>query len=567
MDVDPHAVEVAKLSLLLVVLEGATDEGLAMQLRFAHERALPDLDKNIKCGNSLIGPDYPMLRFLPDDERSRVNLMAWADEFAEVMSAGGFDVVGNPPCIRIQGMKEWAAYEVDMYKQAFQSAGKGNYDKYALFVELGLRVLNSYGRLGYILPHKFFNAYYGEPLRKLISEGKHLYEVVHFGDQQVFTGATTYTALLFLHKRPTAQVRFSKVGDLSTWEATGRAQYAHSGVVPADQLSGAEWNFTVGGSSALFERLSSMPTKLGQVASIFVGLQTSADTVFLFKDSVKAEGPLTRVHSKALGRDVELESPLLKPVIRSGSIGRYWATPTALVLFPYKAAPSQGNGKARMQLIPEAELRHEYPKTWAYLEANRELLTEREHGRFALTGWYQLYPKNLDLWEQPKLMVPYMVRRLSAFYDESDNYFVNVTTGGFGITVDPGFGTLDYTAALLNSKVLDWYMRQVSTSFHGGYFAANKQYLVQLPLPRLDLNNVHDRETHAQVVALAREIAASYKRLEAERPPDAKTLRQRDIAAADRRLEHLVCDLYGLSDQERQLVEHQVGGAESVAHL
>ena len=115
-----------------MVLEGATDKGLAMQLRFAHERALPDLDKNIKCGNSLIGPDHPMLtmlRFLSDDEHSRVNPMAWADGFSEVMSAGGFDVViGNPPYIRIQGTKEWARLEVDMYKQAFRSAGKGNYD-------------------------------------------------------------------------------------------------------------------------------------------------------------------------------------------------------------------------------------------------------------------------------------------------------------------------------------------------------------------------------------------------------------------------------------------------------
>jgi hypothetical protein len=48
VDIDSQAVEVTKLSLLLKVLETET------QLKLFHERALPDLGSNIKCGNSLI---------------------------------------------------------------------------------------------------------------------------------------------------------------------------------------------------------------------------------------------------------------------------------------------------------------------------------------------------------------------------------------------------------------------------------------------------------------------------------------------------------------------------------
>src|SRR5260370_16826878 len=58
VDIDAQAVEVTKLSLLLKVLEGESEQTLATQLRFYHERALPDLGRNIKCGNSLIGPDF-----------------------------------------------------------------------------------------------------------------------------------------------------------------------------------------------------------------------------------------------------------------------------------------------------------------------------------------------------------------------------------------------------------------------------------------------------------------------------------------------------------------------------
>jgi len=89
-------------------------------------------------------------------------------------------------------MKEWAPTEVEFYKEAYRAASRGNYDIYVVFVERALQLLNEQGRMGYIMPHKFFQAKYGEPLRGLIAEGQHLAEIVHFGDQQVFAGATTY---------------------------------------------------------------------------------------------------------------------------------------------------------------------------------------------------------------------------------------------------------------------------------------------------------------------------------------------------------------------------------------
>ena len=61
VDIDPQAVEVTKLSLLLKVLEGESEQTISSQLKMFQERALPDLGNNIKCGNSLIGPDFYMV--------------------------------------------------------------------------------------------------------------------------------------------------------------------------------------------------------------------------------------------------------------------------------------------------------------------------------------------------------------------------------------------------------------------------------------------------------------------------------------------------------------------------
>ena len=115
----------------------------------------------------------------------------------------GFDaVIGNPPYIRIQTLKEFAPREVEFYKRRYVSASKGNYDIYVVFVERGLSLLDRRGRLGYILPSKFFATDYGASLRELLAGAQVVDEVVDFGHDQVFEQATTYTCLLFLHAAP-----------------------------------------------------------------------------------------------------------------------------------------------------------------------------------------------------------------------------------------------------------------------------------------------------------------------------------------------------------------------------
>jgi type I restriction-modification system DNA methylase subunit len=571
VDIDPQAVEVTKLSLLLKVLEGESGETLSNQIRLFQERALPDLSGNIRCGNSLIGTDFydgAQLTLLGDEDQYRINCFDWEKEFPEVFAAGngrlpsvtrggreaaspgragGFDaIIGNPPYIRIQTMKEWAPLEVEFYKRAFAAAGKGNYDIYTVFVEKGLGLLNAKGRLGFILPHKFFNAQYGEPLRALLAMGKHLSEVVHFGDAQVFAGATTYTCLLFLDKAGAASCRFTRVADLESWRQTGTGT---EGAIPAANITAAAWNFTVGRGADLFEKLRRMPVKLGDISSIFVGLQTSADTVFLFKNSSETTKNNSKLYSKALDREIEIETDLLKPVIRSGKIGRYWARPNAQVLFPYEMI------KGKAILIPEADLKKRYPKTWGYLFENKQLLSKREHGKFKDTGWYQLYPKNLNVWERPKIMIPYMITNLAAYYDEDNAYFVNVTTGGFGITAVEESGSQKYHTGLLNSRLLNWFLKNVSTTFHGGYYAANKQFLVQLPIRPIDFADPADRERHDRMVALVEQMLALHRQLAADRTEHKQTNLQRQIDAADRRIDRLVYDLYDLTEAEIRIVE------------
>jgi len=434
-----------------------------------------------------------------------VSELALNSQSSTINRRSGFDLMlGNPPYVRIQTLNKQSPELAEFYKQRYISASKGNYDLYVCFVERGLELLHNYGQLAYILPHKFFNAQYGEPLRELIGtgketlwakhEGRHLRHVVHFGDQQIFPGATNYVCLLFLAKAGAkGGCRFVKANTLKRWL---RNLQGTTGTILAKDINATEWNFAVGEGADIFERLRELPVKLGDIADMFVGLQTSADTVFLFKDVQRSKSKTTKVRSKELGSEVEVESHLLKPVVRSGEIGRFWARPTALVLFPYRST-AFGH-----ELIPDSVMRRDYPLAWKYLLANKDLLEQREHGKFKETGWYQLYPKNLDHWEKPKIMIPYMITDHAAWFDSDGLYFVNVTTGGFGLTLPQSSISLSFITALLNSPVVDWFFKKVSTTFHGGYFAANKQFLVQLPIRLLDLESPADCSRHDAIVLL-----------------------------------------------------------------
>lgn len=558
VDIDGQAVETTKLSLLLKVLEGESEQTLATQLRFYHERALPDLGRNIKCGNSLIGPDFyeqQEMLLLDEEERYRINIFDWAskDGFPEIMKAGGFDaVIGNPPYVRIQMMKEWAPLEVEFYKKQYASAVKGNYDIYIVFVERGLSLLNNKGHLGFILPHKFFNAQYGEALRELITKGRHLREIVHFGHQQVFASATTYTCLLFLTKSPVERCRFVKVNDLDAWRASGDAI---EGSMLTKTISSDDWNFSVGASADLFARLRKMDVTLGDLAHLFVGLQTDADDVFIL-DEVKKDGDRVLCTSKATGRDYWFENNHLKPFLKGSlNIRRYCLTNvTKRLIFPYELRGDKS------LLIDADDYAKRFPLTWRYVEQNRQRLVARNKGRMGRDWYGYVYKKNHARFSIPKLVVPSIATGSCFAADLEGKYFFVGSGGGggggYGVAL-PGDSQYShfYLLGLLNSKLLSAFLKTISSPFRGGYIALNRQYIEQLPVRTINFTNPAEKARHDRMVELVERMLDLHKQLAAAKTEHAKTNLQRQIDATDAQIDQLVYELYGLTEDEIKIVE------------
>ncbi len=200
VDIDAQAVEVTKLSLLLKVLEGESGETIQTTLRLFHERALPDLGNNIKCGNSLIGPDFyddKQMDMLDEEERYRINIFDWEAEFPEILGREnpGFDaVIGNPPYGALFGQ-----VEKKYIKQAFASY-KYRYDSYIYFVERGLAVLKTDGRIAYITPELWLRLESCEPLRRCVAESACL-DVLRVFCEGVFSSSAVVSTIVFVAQR------------------------------------------------------------------------------------------------------------------------------------------------------------------------------------------------------------------------------------------------------------------------------------------------------------------------------------------------------------------------------
>ena len=210
VDIDLQAVETTKLSLLLKVLEGEDEQTFGRQLSMFQERVLPDLGNNIKCGNSLIGPDFykgQQMSLIDDDEIYRINAFDWQAEFPEIMNPlnpplekggkGGFDaVIGNPPYVIVE--RDLFSSAVVDYLRNYNVA-QYKLDLFHVFIQKGVDLLAQNGLFGYIVPNPWLTLQFTKKLRHYLLEKTSISEIVIF-DHLVFQSADVHTALVFMKK-------------------------------------------------------------------------------------------------------------------------------------------------------------------------------------------------------------------------------------------------------------------------------------------------------------------------------------------------------------------------------
>lgn len=566
VDIDAQAVEVTKLSLLLKVLE---TEDMGQQVDYLREqtkkgeRVLPDLVNNIKCGNSLIGPDFyeNQQLDLTQEDHYRINAFDWHSEFKHIFQDKnpGFDaVIGNPPYVRIQTLKTALGPPAfEFIQDKYETSRKGNFDIYVVFVERGCELLGTNGYLGFIIPNKFFTAKYAEGLRSILSSKSLVREIVSFGDQQVFGGATTYTTLLFLNSKPKGYFQYTAVSDLQDWQASKSESLVSSSVqgasnsrtISSNTLGSSAWNLYAGPEAEILERLTHIDLCLGDIARLFVGLQTDADDVFIV-ERIGSSGEDIICRSKYTEEEHSLEGAHLKPLLKgSVNIGRYELRDvTKHIIFPYE------NSNGRSVLLSSDQYASRWPKTWKYLNQCRDRLASRDKGRMDENWYGYVYKKNHTRMDSGKLVVPSLAKG-SAFSADFDGEYFFVGSGGgggggYGVTTTDDSVSLSCLLSILNSKLISLFIRTHSTPFRGGYFALNKQYIEQIPLviPK-------ESSRKCKLESMAQRMLDLHAQLKEVKTTHDQKMIKRQIENTDNEIDRLVYDLYGLTDAEIKIIE------------
>lgn len=419
-----------------------------------------------------------------ENDKLYADAFEWRFEFPSLLDDNGnftgFDIViGNPPYLRIQGIRAVNPAFADELTDKYHSA-TGAFDLYALFVERGLQIINSTGIVNFIMPVKWTNAAFGKGLRGLLADK--VSKIINFGAYQVFN-ASTYTALQWFMPQSHEFSYYELDRNLNTNQEVGEYLFSlnedKASKINKSKLDDKPWTLTVGKNAEIIKLIEQHPRCIGDIFDrIFCGLQTSKDDVYFLYDCTD-EAEVIQGYSKQLNRPICIERGLVKPLLKGEDVHRYDNIVTdRFVIFPYKLE----DWKAI--LYTEKELSKLYPNGYAYLKECEGVLRNREKGRLQNDEyWYRyIYPKNLTLFDNEKLVAPEISLGGNFAYDYKGKFYSTTKIYGY-IKKENIYEGYKFWLGLLNSKLFWFYLQNTGYVLRGGYFTFKTNYVAPFPVP------------------------------------------------------------------------------------
>ncbi|MBW8040750.1 MAG: N-6 DNA methylase [Planctomycetes bacterium] len=498
VDIDSQAVEVTKLSLLLKVLEGETSETVGQTYKMFHERALPDLGNNIKCGNSLIGPDFyddkdPNSN--GEEQRRKINAFNYKTEFPHIFKTKnpGFDtVIGNPPWIftkYVDWGKDTKKYIQKIYLVGREKSGRsrarqaGKINLFAIFFLKGLSLLNSRGCLGVILPNNILRTTVYDVVRKQILDSYKLRRIVDL-KSGVFPHVTASTVILLIDAEPADEHYPIQIVDNKTL-GTIQEEITNT-ILQMECLNNPSYVFDIFTDSTLkpiIDKVTEVSLQLGTLVEVRNGIATY----------VNMEGVLEKPQDSNS-----------KPILFGKDIARYH--------FTY-------SGK--------------------YINYVRQKL---------------LRPRNEAIFLSPeKLVMQRIGGILVTAYDDRQYYTFNSVNN---ILLKTGSKySLKYILGIIDSKLMRLYYITKFTNRSSLTVNISKTFLDKIPICTIDFGNPTDKAKHDKMVKLVDRMLDLHKNLAAAKVPGEKTRIQRQINTTDKKIDKLTYDLYDLTEEDISLVE------------
>lgn len=248
-------------------------------------------------------------------------------------------VLGNPPYVRVHNLCE----SFDVAKK-FSFAQNGMTDLYIVFYEIGLKMLNQNGVLGYITPSSFFNSLAGSYMRKYLVQENLIEKLVDLKHFQAFN-ATTYTTIVILNKQ-----HISKELEYYQFDEKNLIPYYVETLVPDDYYISKNFYFSTKENLSLLKKVF-FNIEHCQI-EVKNGYATLCDDVFI--------------------NSFNFNSKYIIPVVKASRGEK------KQIIYPYDKF-----GK----LMPKSDLEKE-EEIYSYLLKNKEKLLKRSAENKTDSQWY-----------------------------------------------------------------------------------------------------------------------------------------------------------------------------------
>ncbi|TGL97887.1 Eco57I restriction-modification methylase domain-containing protein [Leptospira jelokensis] len=507
VDIDNQAVEVTKLSLLLKLMEDENSESAEKLFKHSQLKLLPDLNKNIKCGNSLIDSDFYTdkdISLFSDEELRKVNTFDWEKEFPEIFRSGGFDcVIGNPPWI-----SAWT--ENNVIRNYLTNKFKllhGHWDTYLAFLEKSLQLINKKGIQSFILPTSLTTEKYASSLRKYLIESKILDKICEFGTVRVFENVSRKVIILI--------IKNDKINDKLTIVDYNKQKEKERTIKLSDFLKNDNYLFNTDSSSSkvkLKQKIESNSYKIGNIFYLNYGAQVSSKIKGKFKQDY-----LLSTEKKGNA----------KKCLKGDSIKRYRIIYNELWL-DYQKEIMYG------------------PRSEEFFESDKIIINKISDNNFNLQATYDTEKYYCD--QRLICLVKYAKLENSTIRTQSKNF-----------TIIPTECHELYFLAFINSKLLSFYFKNfiATKNLQGNYSDVLPKMIRGLPIFLPELNKTKDKEHHDTLLRLSESMLDTQKKIQETENTALLNNFNKKVEILENQINQIIYKLYQLDEDEIEVIENE----------
>jgi hypothetical protein len=435
-----------------------------------------------------------------------VNTTKGQMEMTAAPKEGGFDIVlANPPYVRSELLGDYKEELKPIYPEVYS----GTADLYVYFYARAYQLLKNNGGLVFISSNKYFRSGYGEKLRAYLGSKTRLSYLIDFGDAPIFN-AIAYPSIFIAQKASEVDSQFNALAWrlAAPLEKFDEILTAESFVMNQTDLRPDGWRLENCSVLNLLEKLRHAGRPLGEFVNeeIYRGVVTGLNEAFVVdketRDRLISEHPSS--------------AEVLKPFLRGRDVKRWQIDYQDLwLIFTRRGIDI-----------------NKYPAILKHLKKYKNQLTPgikggRKPGSYE---WYEIQD-NTAYWqefEKLKIIYPNICQRNEFTWDDK-GYFTNQKA----FIIPEGS---KYLVAVLNSRVVMWLFKKLLPKLQGDFFEPSEIFMRQFPIPRakdaVKIEKLVDRILTAK-----------------------RTNPQKDVSEQEQEIDRLVYVLYGLTEEEINIVE------------